>query len=54
MGGAVLVRDPAGAPIGWYGVLIEITGMKKMGRPSLLPLPSAACDSRARRTLRQI
>ncbi|HEX9426748.1 MAG TPA: PAS domain-containing protein, partial [Candidatus Polarisedimenticolia bacterium] len=27
---AVLVRDPAGAPIGWYGVLIEITGMKKL------------------------
>src|SRR5207245_6211307 len=29
---AVLVRDPAGAPIGWPGVLIEITGMKKIGR----------------------
>ncbi len=27
---AVLVRDPAGAPIGWYGVLIEITGVKRM------------------------
>ncbi len=27
---AVLVRDPAGAPIGWHGVFIEITGMKKM------------------------
>ncbi len=27
---AVLVRDPAGAPIGWHGVLIEITGMKRM------------------------
>ena len=27
---AVLVRDPAGAPIGWHGVLIEITGQKKI------------------------
>jgi PAS domain S-box-containing protein len=27
---AVLVRDPAGVPIGWHGVLIEITGIKKM------------------------
>ena len=27
---AVLVRDPAGAPIGWHGVLIEITGQKTM------------------------
>jgi PAS domain S-box-containing protein len=25
---AVLVRDPAGAPIGWHGVLVEITGQK--------------------------
>jgi PAS domain S-box-containing protein len=29
---AVLVRDPAGVPIGWHGVLIEITGMKRMGQ----------------------
>ncbi len=27
---AVLVRDPAGEPVGWHGVLIEITGTKKM------------------------
>jgi PAS domain S-box-containing protein len=27
---AVLVRDPAGAPIAWHGVLVEITGMKRM------------------------
>jgi PAS domain S-box-containing protein len=42
---AVLVRDPAGAPIGWHGVLVEITGMKKMeqGLPASPPqdgLPS--------------
>ncbi|TMD03283.1 MAG: PAS domain S-box protein, partial [Chloroflexi bacterium] len=29
---AVLVRHPAGAPIGWNGVLVEITGMKRMGQ----------------------
>jgi len=36
---AVLVRDPAGAPIGWHGVLIEITGMKRMeqGLPASPP-----------------
>jgi len=28
---AVLVRDPAGAPIGWHGVFIEATGMKRTG-----------------------
>jgi PAS domain S-box-containing protein len=27
---AVLVRDPADTPIGWHGVLIEITGIKRM------------------------
>ncbi len=27
---AVLVRDPAGEPVAWHGVLVEITGMKKM------------------------
>jgi PAS domain S-box-containing protein len=27
---AVLVRDPAGAPLAWHGVLVEITGMKRM------------------------
>src|SRR2546425_407878 len=25
-----LVRDPSGTPIAWHGVLVEITGMKKM------------------------
>ncbi|HEU4402233.1 MAG TPA: PAS domain-containing protein [Candidatus Polarisedimenticolia bacterium] len=36
---AVLVRDPAGAPIGWHGVLIEITGLKRMEQdlPALPP-----------------
>jgi len=36
---AVLVRDPAGAPVGWHGVLIEITGMKRMehGLPASPP-----------------
>jgi PAS domain S-box-containing protein len=36
---AVLVLDPAGTPIGWHGVLIEITGLKRMQR-SLAALPS--------------
>ena len=35
---AVLVRDPAGAPIGWHGVLIEITEMKRM-EPALAVSP---------------
>jgi len=26
----VLVRDPSGNPVGWHGVLVEITGLKKM------------------------
>lgn len=25
----VLVRDPSGNPVGWHGVLVEITGLKK-------------------------
>ncbi|HEV8121037.1 MAG TPA: PAS domain-containing protein [Candidatus Polarisedimenticolia bacterium] len=28
---AVLVRDPAGKPIAWHGVLVEITGIKELG-----------------------
>jgi PAS domain S-box-containing protein len=27
---AILVRDPSGKPIAWHGVLVEITGMKKL------------------------
>ena len=27
---AILVRDPSGNPIAWHGVLVEITGMKKL------------------------
>jgi PAS domain S-box-containing protein len=27
---AVLVRDPAGEPLAWHGVLVEITGIKEM------------------------
>ncbi len=27
---AVLVRDPAGEPVAWHGVLVEITGLKRM------------------------
>ena len=27
---AILVRDPSGDPIAWHGVLVEITGMKKL------------------------
>jgi len=28
---AILVRDPSGRPVAWHGVLVEITGMKKLG-----------------------
>lgn len=28
---AVLVRDPAGSPVAWHGVLVEITGIKELG-----------------------
>jgi PAS domain S-box-containing protein len=27
---AVLVRDPSGDPVAWHGVLVEITGLKRM------------------------
>ena len=27
---AILVRDPSGTPIAWHGVLVEITGMRKL------------------------
>jgi PAS domain-containing protein len=27
---AVLMKDPSGAPIAWHGVMVEITGLKKM------------------------
>jgi PAS domain S-box-containing protein len=40
---AVLVRDPAGAPVAWHGVLVEITGIKELGatlgRPDAPPPP---------------
>jgi PAS domain S-box-containing protein len=39
---AVLVRDPGGEPIAWHGVIVEITGMKKMAHtlsPHAPPLP---------------
>lgn len=52
---AVLVRDPAGEPIAWHGVMVEITGLKRMeqasrrrasresaGAPPLLPEPNPA------------
>jgi len=29
---AVLVKDPAGAPVAWHGVMVEITGLKKIPR----------------------
>src|SRR2546422_971599 len=29
-GAAILVRDPSGSPIAWHGVLVEITGMKRL------------------------
>lgn len=34
---AVLIRDPAGKPIAWHGVLVEITGIKELGA---LPRPA--------------
>ena len=27
---AILVRDPSGSPVAWHGVLVEITGMKRL------------------------
>ena len=27
---AFLVRDPSGAPVAWHGVLVEVTGIKRM------------------------
>lgn len=36
---AVLVRDPAGTPIAWHGVLVEITGIKELGVPADRPAP---------------
>lgn len=39
---AVLVRDPAGQPIAWHGVMVEITGLKKMlQEPDAPPVPPA-------------
>lgn len=29
---AVLIRDPSGEPVAWHGVLVEITGLKKMAQ----------------------
>ncbi len=34
---SVLVRDPAGTPIAWHGVMVEITGMKRMQHPEAEP-----------------
>jgi PAS domain S-box-containing protein len=42
---AVLVRDPAGAPIGWHGVLIEITEMKRMGQGLRASAPRGGLES---------
>ena len=36
---AVLVRDPAGTPIAWHGVLVEITGIKELGAALDRPAP---------------
>jgi PAS domain S-box-containing protein len=35
---AVLVRDPAGRPVAWHGVLVEVTGVKEM--ESVAPPPA--------------
>ena len=34
---SVLVRDPAGQPIAWHGVVVEITGLKKMEQAAVEP-----------------
>ncbi|PYS95991.1 MAG: hypothetical protein DMF50_06490 [Acidobacteria bacterium] len=34
---SVLVRDPAGQPIAWHGVMVEITGLKKMEQGAVEP-----------------
>jgi len=45
---AVLVRDPAGAPIAWHGVLVEITGMKRMEQGLPAPPPRSGVPSSRR------
>lgn len=41
---AVLVRDPAGTPIAWHGVLVEITGIKELGAEHERPVPPVPGD----------
>jgi len=43
---AVLVRDPAGAPIAWHGVMVEITGLKKMEQDFTRSLPQGSSAAR--------
>jgi PAS domain S-box-containing protein len=37
---AVLVRDPSGNPVAWHGVLVEITGLKRMQHQGMSALPA--------------
>ena len=42
---AVLIRDPAGTPIAWHGVLVEITGIKELGSAAeRVPAPALPHD----------
>jgi PAS domain S-box-containing protein len=43
---AILARDPSGRPTAWHGVMVEITGIKKMHRSSETAVPSATAGSR--------
>jgi PAS domain S-box-containing protein len=45
---AVLVRDPAGTPIAWHGVLVEITGIKELGAALARPETPSPSDDRPR------
>lgn len=36
---AVLVRDPSGGPVAWHGVLVEITGLKRMQHQGITAVP---------------
>ncbi|PYS96196.1 MAG: hypothetical protein DMF50_05515 [Acidobacteria bacterium] len=46
---AVLMRDPAGEPVAWHGVMVEITGLKRMeqetiARPATMPGRRSSTD----------
>ena len=43
---AVLIRDPAGKPVAWHGVLVEVTGVKEMEATAPPPQPPAPSPTR--------